>query len=121
MANRQQTILASAARTADSNTQVTHSGIGGKIIIDCTVDPAAASVVFTVEGIDPASGKVFTILASAAVASVSTVVLTIHPFITAAANTAANDFLPENFNVWADHADGDSITYSVGFIGFDCG
>ena len=120
MRNAQQTILASAARTADSDTQVSHSGIGGKIIIDVTATAATPSVVFTVQGIDPASGKAFTILASAAKTGTGTTVLTIHPFATASANVAVNDFLPENFNINANHADGDSITYSVGFISFGC-
>lgn len=114
---KQKTILPSAARTADSNTQFTHSGTGGKVIIDCTVDPAAASVVFTLQGIDPISGSTWTILQSAAVAAVGTTVLTVFPGAPATANVSANDFLPENIQINANHADGDSITYSVSFIG----
>lgn len=120
MRNAQKTILASAARTATNNTQVTHAGIGGKIIIDVTAATATPSVVFTIQGIDPASLGAFTILASAAITGTGTTILTIHPFATASANVAVNDFLPENFNVNAVHSDTDSITYSVGFISFGC-
>ena len=43
--------------------------------------------------------------------------LRIHPSLTAAANTIAKDVLPQALKVTATHADADSITYSVGFVG----
>ncbi len=114
----QKTILASAARTADSNTEFTQSGTGGLLIIDVTLDPAAASVVFTLQGIDPVSLKKYTILTSAAITATGTTVLRVFPGSTVTANLAANDFLPQNVNLNANHVDTDSMTYSVGFIGF---
>ena len=109
------TVLASAARTAtvssaDQN-NVGYSGL--HVVIDATVDPGTASVTFTVEGKDPVSGEYYTLLASAAVASVSTTVLRVFPGATAAANTVANDGIPSVWRVTATHADAESITYSV--------
>lgn len=115
--DRQQTVLASAARTATSNTQITQSGNGGIFIINVTAVTATPSVVFTVQGIDPVSKTAYTILASAAVTGTGTTTLRVFPGATAAANTVANDFLPENVNLLATHSDADSITYSIGFIG----
>lgn len=114
----QKIVLASAARTADSNTEFTQSGTGGIIIIDVTVDPASASVTFTLQGINPITKTVYPILVSPAIAAVGISYMRVFPGATAAANTVANDFLPANLNLNANHVDGDSITYSVSFIGF---
>jgi len=115
------TVFPSVARTASHNSQdfsnsdfAKSSGIGAVITIDCTADPASASVVFTVQGKDPTSGKYYTILASAAIAATGTTTLRVHPDLTAAANTVAKDMMPAVWRVAAVHADGDSITYSVG-------
>ena len=112
-------LLASAARTATNTTYHTLGSSGGHFIIDCTVDPAAASITFTVQGIDATSGKAYTILASAAVAAVGTTVLTIFPGAAETANVSANDFLPQTIALVATHADADSMTYSVAFNGFN--
>lgn len=110
------TLFPSAARTADGNSGIQTNRIhrGAHIVIDVTADPGTASVVFTVQGFDPTSEKFYTILASAAVTAVGTTVLRIYPGLTAAANTAANDVLPRKWRVLADHADAESITYTVG-------
>ena len=109
-------IKASAAYTAswngDDQTNVNARGV--VVTIDCTVDPAAASVVFTIQGKDAESGKYYTILASAAVAGVETRVLRVYPGLTAAGNLTVSDVLPRTWRVIATHADTDSITYSVG-------
>lgn len=110
------TILASAARTATPTVDTFHvsgDARGLILIIDATAVTATPSVVFTVLGVDPVSGKTWTILASAAVATVSTVVLRVHPELTASANLIAKDVVPSYFTVSAVHGDADSITYSV--------
>jgi hypothetical protein len=84
------------------------------VIIDCTVDAEAASVVFKIQGVDPISGKTWDILTSAAVAAVGTVVLRVSPHITAAANTIAKDIVPARVRILATAADGDDLTYSIG-------
>lgn len=110
-------VLASAART-ESPSVDTFRVTGGEargliLVIDVTADPAAASVTFTIKGVDPVSGKTWDILVSAVIASVGTTVLQVHPELTASANVIAEDAVPTFFTVEAAHADADSITYSV--------
>lgn len=110
-------ILASAARTADPDTQEFDvSGVdyrGAYFIIDVTAVTATPSITVTVAGVDRVSGQTFDILASAAITSDSTTTLQIGPGITAAANTDEDSYLPPVFRVSVTHADADSITYSI--------
>jgi hypothetical protein len=112
------TIFASAARTATHNSAdlVNRNARGLHLIIDATARAGASSVVFTIQAKDPVGGLYYTVLASAAVASVSTVVLRVFPGGPATANVAANDQLPRTWRVLATHANGDSITYSVSAV-----
>jgi hypothetical protein len=112
-----QVVFASGARTATSSVTMSTQCLGGVFIINVTASAATPSVVFTIAGVDPASDTAYTILASAAITGAGTTVLRIHPSLTAAANTIAKDVLPQALKVTATHADADSITYSVGFIG----
>lgn len=109
-------VFRSEARTATSSTPdfKNYDGIGMIAVIDCTAVTDTPSVVFTIQGKDPASGKYYTILASAAIVGTGTTVLRVHPDLTAAANTVAKDMVPAVWRVTATHADTDSITYSVG-------
>lgn len=88
----------------------------GLFYIDVTAAAATPSVVFTIIGVSP-SGTEYTILASAAITGVGMTVLRVSPQLTAAANTIAKDMLPAAIKVTATHADADSITYSVYFVG----
>lgn len=108
----------SAPRTATNNGgDLNNANCSGCFVfIDVTAIAATPSVVFKVQGKDPASGKYFDVIVSAAVVAVSTVVLRIHPALTAVANLTVNDMLPKTFRIRAEHADADSITYSVGVI-----
>ena len=117
MLNVAGTALSSAARTATiSSSDITNlSGRGIHVVLDVTVDPAAASVVLTIEGKDPASGKYYTILTSAAVNSVSTNIYRVHPNLTPVTNLIVNDIIPKTFRITVTHADADSFTYSVGY------
>lgn len=112
-----QILIESAARTATHSITFSTPCLGGIFIIDVTAVTATPSVTFTIAGVDPASDKTWTILASAAITATGTTVLRIHPDLTAAANTIAKDMLPQAIKVTATHADTDSITYTLGFIG----
>lgn len=111
------TLFTSAARTATSSVTMNTQCMGGVFVINVTAASATPSVVFTIAGVDPASDTAYTILASAAITGTGTTVLRIHPELTAAANTIAKDVLPQAVKITATHADADSITYSLGFIG----
>jgi len=118
LAPTESTLLASAARTATANTEVTNTeGYKGAIVvIDVTVDPASASITPHIEGKDDLSDKWYTILSGAAIAATGTTVLRVFPGATAAANTVANDQLPATWRFRMAVADTDSITYSVNAI-----
>jgi len=111
------TVLASAARTTTPDTQEFEAAGGYSalyLIIDATAVTLTPSVVVKVSGVDRVSGKIFDILASAAITATGTTVLHIGPGITAAANTQEDQYLPPIFRITATHADADSITYSIG-------
>lgn len=111
------TVLPSAARTASPDTQefealgVDYNGL--HLVIDVTAINLTPSITVTVAGVDRLSGKVYTVLASAAITAAGTTVLKVGPGLTAAANLVANDSLPPIFRVTVAHGDADSITYSV--------
>ena len=109
-------VYASAARTATPDTQELEvAGYRGlHLIIDCTAASDTPSVVFTIQGVDRVSAKVYTILASAAITGTGTTILRVGPGLTASANVVANDVLPPVIRILATHADTDSLTYSVG-------
>jgi len=110
-------IAGSAARTADANFTMACGSVGGLFVIDVTDTTATPSVVFTIQGVEPISGNTWAILASSAITSAGTTVLRVHPSLTASANAVAKDILPQAININCNHADTDSITYSIRFIG----
>lgn len=118
MGKKAEVIFASAARTATSSATMLTDSTEGLFYIDVTAASATPSVVFTIAGESP-SGTVYTVLASAAITGVGMTVLRVSPQLTAAANTIAKDMLPQAIKVTATHADADSITYSMYFIGMD--
>jgi len=111
------TVFSSAARTATpTDANITVGSATGFFVINVTSVTATPSVVFAVNGVD-SLGNEFNIITSAAITSTGTTVLRVFPGATASANVTVNDMLPEAINVSATHADADSITYSVEFIG----
>ena len=112
-----QVLMASAARTATSTVSFVSGSMGCLLFINATAAAATPSVVFTLQGVDPASDATYTILASAAITGVGQTILRVHPELTGASNTIAKDMLPHAMKLVATHADADSITYSVGFVG----
>jgi hypothetical protein len=109
-------VYTSAARTASGNSgdQVNLHARGVEVVIDMTAVPTIQTVTFTIEGKDETSGKYYTLLASAAIVAVSTVVLRVFPGATAAANLSANLQLPRVWRVSTTHSAAGSFTYSVG-------
>lgn len=74
---------------------------------------ASYSQTVTISGVDPISGKTWTILAGAAMTTVSTQLLQVHPAMTAAANAVANALLPATVRITITHTTDDSITRTV--------
>lgn len=73
---------------------------GAHVVIDITaISGTSPTATFTVEGLDPISGKYYTILASTALNATGTTVLRIFPGLTASANVTVNDLIPPAFRV----------------------
>lgn len=109
-------IFESAARTATVSATFNTEASEGLFFINVSAIAATPSVVFTIYGVSPA-GVDYAILASAAITGTGQTVLRVSPQLTAAANTIAKDILPQALKVTAVHADTDSITYSMHFVG----
>lgn len=87
---------------------------GIRVFLDVTAVTASPSIILTIEGKDALSGTYYTLLAGAAVATVSTNSYVIFPGATVTANVSANTFLPATWRVKVASTDTDSITYRVG-------
>lgn len=114
--NEAVTVYPSLARAAATyNVELDNPDSSGlDLIIDITaVGAGPGTVVATVEGIDPASGKHYTILASATLNGVATTILRIGRALTASANVIANLHLPKKLNVKVVVAVND-VTFSIG-------
>lgn len=109
------TVYASAARTATPTADplTTDGARGVHIVIDVTAVTSTPVVTPTIDGFDPLSGKWYNLLTGAAITATGTTVLKVYPGITAVANGAASDVVPDVFRVGMAHADSDSATYSV--------
>lgn len=114
-----QEIFASAARTATSSATTSCKSTQGLFFINVTAVTGAPSVVFTIAGVAPNGSVAYTVLESAAITATGLVVLRVSPHLTAAANTIAKDLLPSALKATATHANADSITYSMHFVGTD--
>ncbi len=111
------TILASAARTAAVDTadftNINHRGV--VVVVDVTADPASAAVTFTIQGKDTLSSSYYTLLVSAALATVDvTTDLVVYPGCLAVTNRVANLPLPRIWRVSITVGNSNSFTYSVG-------
>ena len=108
-------LFPSQARTASPTpAEVTEDITGARIVIDVTAITSTPSVTFNVEGHDGLSDKWFLVLASAAIATVSTTVLTIFPNAPVTANVSANNVIPGHWRLRPVHGNANSITYTVG-------
>jgi hypothetical protein len=110
-------IYASAARTATPTavSRRVDRYRGCVVLIDVTAIAATPSVTPKIEGV-MSSGAVYTLLTGAAITGTGQTALKVYPGITAAANVAVSDVLPQNIKVTLTHGDADSITYSVDLV-----
>ncbi len=89
---------------------------GGKclnLVVDMT-SAGTGSVTCTIQGKDTASGKYYTILAGAAVTTITTNLYQVCPALTAVANSVANNFLPKIWRVNCVANNANATTYTVG-------
>ena len=115
-ANLNVTLLASAARTAEtpSADQTNFSNRCVHIFTDVTAIVDTPILTVTIEGKDALSGKYYTILAGSNLSSITTQVLTVCPGMPNTAGVSQSDSLPRTWRVNVTVADADSATYSIG-------
>jgi len=118
--NEELVLLASAARTAqtDSADQINYNGSGLIVIVDVTVDPAAAAITPKLQIKDSISSNYFTVWsAAAAINAVGTYAYLFAPGGAAGSYTeAVNLRVARTWRVRIDPADADSMTYSVSAV-----
>jgi len=104
--------LSGATTTQTSAVQDNDGHRGIKVVLDTTTI-GTGSVTLTIKGVDPLSGKTWTLLAGAAVTTNTTNVYTVFPGATASANVAANDQLPCQWQVVVTANNANAATYTV--------
>lgn len=107
----------SAARTATqtSPTIYTRNAKGVIATLVVTAKTGTPSITMALQAYDPASATWISLLTSAAIAtSPSTTTLTYAPGAATTANVSTPGSLPDTVRILITHADGQSITYSVG-------
>src|SRR5688500_15400343 len=114
------TALASLARTADATKILYPAGHRGvRVFIHVSAVADTPSVVPSIQVqhplTEPWGGALLTGAALTATNADPGVILTVHPDATAAANTVANSTIGSAIRIFMDHADTDSIPYSVGY------
>ena len=91
-------LITLATTSANGTDQTNFNGRGLKCTYDITAI-TGTNTTLTIQGKDVASGKYFTLLASAALTTTGTTVLTVYPGLTASANAVANDVVPRTWRV----------------------
>lgn len=107
------TLAAAAPTTTNSADQTNANGRGVQVTVDITAI-ATQTVTVNIQGKDTASGKYYTLLASSALASVATTVLSLYPGDAVSANLSASNVLPKTWRVQAVGAVGGTVTLTVG-------
>ncbi len=113
--NTEETVLASAARTATVNSAdfTNYNAKGLHVIVNVTAFAAGASIIPFIQGKDPVSGTYYDILEGLPITTTGINIIKVFPGISAVVNSSASDVLPRTWRVRVTHADTKSITYSV--------
>lgn len=113
--NEEITVLASAARTATTNSadQVNYNGRGVWVALNVISVPGTDTVQFKIQGKESLQGNYEDLLSSPAYATTGTRFLRLYPGLTAVVNATANDILPRTWRVAVTHSAATSFTYSV--------
>ena len=93
--------------------QINAYGRGVKVFVNTTAI-GTGSITVTIQAKDPGSGAYTTLLASAAIITNTTTVLTVYPGLPATANVSANDVLPRQWRISITANNANPANYSVG-------
>ncbi len=111
--------IATLTAAATSGASVIQNNLSCKgIVVNvnvASVSGTSPTLVVTIQGIDPASGATYTLLASAAITAAGLTTLTVYPGVPAAANTAASLPVPNQFKVsWTIGGTTPAFTATIG-------
>ncbi len=116
------TLRTSAAHTTDARIEFVNDGgyCGAYIYIDTTAEVATAIITVTLEIVDTAGTKTEPFLMTA-ISTVTETIQVIHPVMDSTHAKVTSNILiplPHRFNIFLDHTDADSMTYtaSIQFI-----
>lgn len=113
--NQEITVLASGARTTtQTSSDYTNQDARALIVTLDVTSAGTGSITVTIQGKDAVSGKYFTLLAGAAVTTVTTNRYKVSPDLAAVANVTAQDHVTPTFRILVTHNNANTITYSVG-------
>lgn len=116
MSNYDGTALASAARTATTNSaDLGNPDARGVMVFFDVTAGATLLLTLSIEGKDPASGKYVSLMSGASVTGVATNMYVLHPAITETANVDAAVPLPATWRIKVTHGNATSTTYTVGY------
>ena len=102
-----------ATASVTSADQINPYGRGVKVWVN-TTGIGTGSITVAIQGKDPGSGAYTTLLASAAITTNTTTVLTVYPGLTASANATANDVLPRQWRIAVTANNANPANYSIG-------
>lgn len=89
-----------ASTGTTSADQINYNGRGLKLVIDVTaITGTSPTLTVTIQGKDTASGKYYTLLASAALTATGTTVLEVYPGVGVTANVSASTTLPRTWRI----------------------
>lgn len=111
-------IAASTSRTASEDFgDIDCVGAGGIVVyVEVTsLHADTPSITVTIQGVTP-DGTAYTLLASAAIAATGLTRLRVAPSLTAVANAAANDLVPDKVRIHVVNADAKAIDYTISAV-----
>lgn len=118
MANRSVNALtlSGATASANGNDMDNHACRSAVAVVDITtISGSSPTATFTLEGKDEISGKYYTILATVAASTASTIVMRVDPGLTGSTNLIAADIMPKFWRVkWTA---GGSVTNCTATVG----
>lgn len=117
-ANEEVALLPSVSRTTtQTSSDLTNvSGAGSLTVILDMTTVGTGSVVLSIDGKDPASGKYYNLLTGANVTTNSTNRYRVGPSIAASANAIAQDYMPRTFRIVVTANNANPAVYTVGYI-----
>jgi len=107
--------IPAGATTNQTGADMTSPAARGIKVVVVTTVIGTGSITVTIQGKDKASGTYYVILASAAITTNATTILSVYPGAPVTANVSANDALPATWRILVTANNANPASYTVGF------